>query len=227
MLKAWSPFYILTAVITVWSLPAFKALFAVGGPLNWTTILVKMPFLHQQIVKLPPIAQTETPIDAIFKIDVISATGTAILIAVMLTGLFSRHITLKEGAACLNAAVKELWVPVLTICFVMGFANLANFAGLSSAIGLALAKTGDLFPLVSPVLGWIGVFITGSVVSNNALFGNLQAVTASQIGSQAGLLIGANTTGGVMAKLISPQSIAIATAAVGETGKESELFQKQ
>ncbi|MEK5307360.1 L-lactate permease [Bacillus sp. FSL M8-0326] len=226
VLKAWSPFYILTAVITVWSLPAFKALFAEGGPLNWTTILVKMPFLHQQIVKLPPIAQTETPIDAIFKIDVISATGTAILIAVMLTGLFSRHITLKEGAACLNAAVKELWVPVLTICFVMGFANLANFAGLSSAIGLALSKTGDLFPLVSPVLGWIGVFITGSVVSNNALFGNLQAVTASQIGSQAGLLIGANTTGGVMAKLISPQSIAIATAAVGETGKESELFQK-
>ncbi|WP_224925934.1 L-lactate permease [Bacillus pumilus] len=226
VLKAWSPFYILTAVITVWSLPAFKALFAVGGPLNWTTILVKMPFLHQQIVKLPPIAQTATPIDAIFKIDVISATGTAILIAVMLTGLFSRHITLKEGAVCLKASVKELWVPVLTICFVMGFANLANFAGLSSAIGLALAKTGDLFPLVSPVLGWIGVFITGSVVSNNALFGNLQAVTASQIGSQAGLLIGANTTGGVMAKLISPQSIAIATAAVGETGKESELFQK-
>ncbi|MEW6980361.1 L-lactate permease [Bacillus pumilus] len=226
VLKAWSPFYILTAVITVWSLPAFKALFAVGGPLNWTTILVKMPFLHQEIVKLPPIAQTETPIDAIFKIDVISATGTAIFIAVMLTGLLSKHIKLTEGAACLKAAVKELWVPVLTICFVMGFAGLANFAGLSSAIGLALAKTGDLFPLVSPVLGWIGVFITGSVVSNNALFGNLQAVTASQIGSQAGLLIGANTTGGVMAKLISPQSIAIATAAVGETGKESELFQK-
>ncbi|QGX67187.1 L-lactate permease [Bacillus sp. ms-22] len=226
VLKAWSPFYILTAVITVWSLPAFKALFAEGGPLNWTTILVKMPFLHQQIVKLPPIAQTDTPLDAIFKIDVISATGTAILIAVMLTGLFSRQIKLTEGAACLQAAVKELWIPVLTICFIMGFANLANFAGLSSAIGLALAKTGDLFPLVSPMLGWIGVFITGSVVSNNALFGNLQAVTASQIGSQAGLLIGANTTGGVMAKLISPQSIAIATAAVGETGKESELFKK-
>ncbi|WP_226569522.1 L-lactate permease [Bacillus stratosphericus] len=226
VMKAWSPFYILTAVITVWSLPAFKALFAEGGPLNWTTILVKVPFLHQQIVKLPPIAQTETPIDAIFKMDVVSATGTAIFIAVILTGLFSRTIKLKEGAACLKAAVKELWVPVLTICFVMGFAGLSNFAGLSSAIGLALAKTGDLFPLVSPVLGWIGVFITGSVVSNNALFGNLQAVTASQIGSQVGLLIGANTTGGVMAKLISPQSIAIATAAVGETGKESELFQK-
>ncbi|MEI4791214.1 L-lactate permease [Bacillus sp. FJAT-53060] len=226
VMKAWSPFYILTAVITVWSLPAFKALFAEGGPLNWTTILVKVPFLHQQIVKLPPIAQTETPIDAIFKMDVVSATGTAIFIAVILTGLFSRTIKLKEGAVCLKAAVKELWVPVLTICFVMGFAGLSNFAGLSSAIGLALAKTGDLFPLVSPVLGWIGVFITGSVVSNNALFGNLQAVTASQIGSQVGLLIGANTTGGVMAKLISPQSIAIATAAVGETGKESELFQK-
>jgi lactate permease len=106
----------------------------------------------------------------------------------------------------------------------MGFANLANFAGLSSSIGLALAKTGDIFPLLSPVLGWIGVFITGSVVSNNALFGNLQVVTGAQIGTSSSLLLAANTSGGVMAKLISPQSIAIATAAVKETGQESKLL---
>lgn len=108
----------------------------------------------------------------------------------------------------------------------MGFANLSNFAGLSSTIGLALSKTGDLFPLFSPILGWLGVFITGSVVSNNALFGHLQVVTAEQITANPALLLAANTAGGVMAKLISPQSIAIATAAVKQTGKESTLFQK-
>lgn len=98
--------------------------------------------------------------------------------------------------------------------------------GLSSSIGLALAKTGDLFPFVSPVLGWIGVFITGSVVSNNALFGHLQVVTGAQIGAGSDLLLAANTAGGVMAKLVSPQSIAIAAAAVGQTGKESKLFKR-
>ncbi|MFB8733077.1 L-lactate permease [Bacillus sp. SL00103] len=93
-------------MITVWSLPAFKALFVCEGPLNWTTILVKMPFLHQQIVKLPPIAQTATPIDAIFKIDVISATGGHSDCSDV-TGLFSRHITLKRRHACLKASVKS------------------------------------------------------------------------------------------------------------------------
>lgn len=224
IVKAWSPFYILTAVITVWSLPAFKALFVEGGMLYKTTVLVKAPLLHQQVLKAPPIAPTETALDAILKLDFISATGTAILIAVMLTGMFSSTITLKQGLGSLRETTKELWIPILTISFVMGFASIANLAGLSSTIGLALAKTGDLFPLFSPILGWIGVFITGSVVSNNALFGHLQVVTGTQIGTNSTLLLAANTAGGVMAKLISPQSIAIATAAVKETGQESTLF---
>ncbi|MBN8235173.1 L-lactate permease [Halobacillus kuroshimensis] len=224
IVKAWSPFYILTAVITIWSLPAFKALFNDGGLLAGTTRLVSIPYLHQQIQKAPPIAPETTALDAIFKLDFISATGTAILVAVLLTGWFSSAITLPEGMKNLKATIQELWIPILTICFVMGFANLSNFAGLSSTIGLALSKTGSLFPLVSPVLGWIGVFITGSVVSNNALFGHLQAVTADQITANPALLLAANTAGGVMAKLISPQSIAIATAAVKQTGQESTLF---
>ncbi|MEW9502837.1 L-lactate permease [Jeotgalibacillus marinus] len=224
IVKAWSPFYILTAVVTVWSLPAFKALFDEGGLLFKTTILVKAPFLHQQVLKAPPIAPAETALDAILKLDFVSATGTAILIAVMLTGMFSSTITLKQGLNSLRETTKELWIPVMTISFVMGFASIANLAGLSSTIGLALAKTGDLFPLVSPILGWLGVFITGSVVSNNALFGHLQVVTGTQIGTNSTILLAANTAGGVMAKIISPQSIAIATAAVKATGQESTLF---
>jgi lactate permease len=222
--KAWSPFYILTIVIALWSAPFFKQLFAVDGPLAGWIAYVKMPFLHQEVVKIAPIAVTNTPMDAILKLDLVSATGTAILAAVILTSLFSRNINWKCAASGLQEAAKELWIPVLTICFIMAFANLSNYAGLSAAIGLALAKTGSLFPLFSPILGWIGVFITGSVVSNNALFGTLQVVTGSQIGTSSALLLSANTAGGVMAKLISPQSIAIATAAVKKTGNESALF---
>ncbi|PAD35840.1 lactate permease LctP family transporter [Terribacillus saccharophilus] len=222
--KAWSPFYILTIVIAFWSAPFFKNLFAPEAPLAGWIAYLKMPFLHQEVVKIAPIAVTDTPMDAILKLDFVSATGTAILVAVILTSLFSRNINLKCAASGLQEAAKELWIPVLTICFIMAFANLSNYAGLSASIGLALAKTGSLFPLFSPILGWIGVFITGSVVSNNALFGTLQVVTGSQIGTSSALLLSANTAGGVMAKLISPQSIAIATAAVKETGNESALF---
>ncbi|PAE15938.1 L-lactate permease [Virgibacillus sp. 7505] len=224
VVKAWSPFYILTIVIAFWSAPFFKNLFAPEGPLAGWIAYLKMPFLHQEVVKIAPIAVTDTPMDAILKLDFVSATGTAILVAVILTSLFSRNINWKCAASGLQEAAKELWIPVLTICFIMAFANLSNYAGLSASIGLALAKTGSLFPLFSPILGWIGVFITGSVVSNNALFGTLQVVTGSQIGTSSALLLSANTAGGVMAKLISPQSIAIATAAVKETGNESALF---
>ncbi|MGI8313773.1 L-lactate permease [Halobacillus mangrovi] len=224
IIKAWSPFYILTATITVWSLPGFKALFNEGGLLGKTTAFIPIPFLHQEIQKAPPIAPDTVALDALFKLDLISATGTAILVAVLLTGMFSSAITLPQGMDSLKLTIQDLWIPVLTICFVMGFANLSNFAGLSSSIGLALAKTGNLFPLFSPILGWLGVFITGSVVSNNALFGHLQVVTGNQIMANPALLLAANTAGGVMAKLISPQSIAIATAAVKQTGQESTLF---
>lgn len=224
IISAWSPFYILTGMIAIWSLPAFKALFAEGGILQKTTMLLPIPGLNGQVVKVPPIAGAEQPLAAIFKLDFISATGTAILIAVLITVSLSKNMNVKQGFKGLGDTLKELKIPIITICLIMGFANLANYAGLSSSIGLALAKTGDMFPLLSPVLGWIGVFITGSVVSSNALFGNLQVVTGAQIGTSSSLLLAANTSGGVMAKLISPQSIAIATASVNQTGQESTLL---
>lgn len=110
------------------------------------------------------------------------------------------------------------------ICLIMGVAYIANFSGASSTIGLALAETGSIFPLLSPAIGWLGVFITGSVVNNNTLFAHLQSVTALQIGTSQALLVAANTSGGVMAKLISPQSIAIAAAAVDQVGAESSIM---
>ena len=110
------------------------------------------------------------------------------------------------------------------ISLIMAVAYIANFSGASSSIGLGLAQTGRIFPLIAPVIGWFGVFITGSVVNSNTLFAHLQSVTATQIGTNQALLVAANTSGGVMAKLISPQSIAIAAAAVGQVGRESDIM---
>ena len=115
-------------------------------------------------------------------------------------------------------------MPIYSIGMVLAFAFIANYSGLSATLALALAHTGDAFPFFSPFLGWLGVFLTGSDTSSNALFSALQATTAQQIGVSDVLLVAANTTGGVTGKMISPQSIAIACAAVGLAGKESDLF---
>ncbi|WP_027348693.1 L-lactate permease [Halotalea alkalilenta] len=224
VIRAWSPFYILTAVILAWSLPAFKALFAAGGPLAFTTIPFAMPALHLQIEELPPIATAARALPAMWNLNLISASGTAILISALLTTAFSSSITLRQSAGQLRQAFLELWKPLTMICLIMAVAYIANFSGASSTMGLALAESGQVFPLFSPVIGWLGVFITGSVVNNNTLFAHLQAVTAQQIGTSQALLVAANTSGGVMAKLISPQSIAIAAAAVNQVGKESEIM---
>ncbi|MFB7155769.1 MULTISPECIES: lactate permease LctP family transporter [unclassified Lysinibacillus] len=225
ILVAWSPFYILTGVIAVWSLPAFKQLFVDGGALDFTTVALKIPGLHDQIMRIPPIVTEANSIPAILNINFVSATGTAILLAIILTSVLFPALNIKQTVHLLGDTIKELWLPIFTIVLVMAFANLSDFSGLSTSLGLALAKTGEFFPFVSPVLGWIGVFLTGSVVNNNALFGSLQVVTGTQISISPSLLMAANTAGGSVAKLISPQSIAIAAAAVNQTGNESKIFQ--
>lgn len=225
ILVAWSPFYLLTGVIAIWSFPTFKNLFVDGGALNFTTIALKIPGLHDEIIRTPPIVTEASTMPAILHLNFVSATGTAILLAIILTSLLFPALNLKQTVNLLGDTIQELWLPIFTIVLVMAFANLSDFSGLSTSLGLALAKTGDFFPFVSPVLGWIGVFLTGSVVNNNALFGSLQVVTGTQIGISPGLLMAANTAGGSVAKLISPQSIAIAAAAVKQTGNESKIFQ--
>lgn len=126
--------------------------------------------------------------------------------------------------ATLGETVRELVIPIYSIGMVLAFAFVANYSGLSATLALALAHTGQAFVFFSPFLGWIGVFLTGSDTSANALFGALQATTANQLGLSPVLTVAANTTGGVTGKMISPQSIAIACAAVGLAGKESDLF---
>ncbi|MDC2943870.1 L-lactate permease [Bacillus thuringiensis] len=223
VVKAWSPFIVLTVMVVIWSQSFFKALFAPGGALESLVFKFEIPGLHNLVMKAEPIVNKPTPYEAILKFDVLSATGTAILIACLISMLILK-MSVKDAAVTFKETLSELKMPILSIGFVLGFAFIANYSGLSSTLALALAGTGGLFPFFSPFLGWMGVFLTGSDTSANALFSNLQAITAQQVGVSEVLLVAANTTGGVTGKMISPQSIAIACAAVGLAGKESDLF---
>ncbi|WP_171057688.1 L-lactate permease [Acinetobacter sp. P8-3-8] len=221
--KAWSPFAILTAMVTIWSVKPFKDLFTKDGALHDMVISIKVPYLHQLVQKMPPVVPEIKDYDAIYKFDWFSATGTAILIAAIITIIFLK-MKPKEAVITFGETVNELKIPIYSIGMVLAFAFIANYSGMSATLALALAHTGQAFTFFSPFLGWLGVFLTGSDTSANALFGALQATTAQQIGVPEVLLVAANTSGGVTGKMISPQSIAIACAAVGLVGKESDLF---
>ena len=222
-IRAWAPFGILTAIVTVWSLQPFKALFAAKGPLAGTILKFKVPALDQLVMKTAPIVATPKAYEAVLKIDLLSAVGTAILVTALISMLLLR-VKPRDALATFGETVMELRRPMLSIGLVLSFAFVANYSGMSSTLALLLAGTGAAFPFFSPVLGWLGVFLTGSDTSSNALFCSLQHTTAHQIGVSDTLLVAANTTGGVTGKMISPQSIAVACAATGLVGRESELF---
>ena len=219
ILVAWSPFYILTAFILVWSIPAFKALFAEGGPLAWAVFKFPIPGLTGQVTTAvgDPVTQT-------WDFTPLNATGTAIFLAAIVAFLFMPKLNTRDLWTELGRTVRDLSQAIVLIALILVLANVANYSGGSATIGAALAAIGPLFPLVAPIIGWFGVFITGSVVNNNTLFAQLQVTTAKAIGVQPTVLIAANTAGGATGKVISPQSIAIAAGAVGLSGRESEIL---
>jgi len=223
IIKAWSPFLILTAVVTVWSLKGFKDLFVKGGDLNFTVLSFPISTLDKLVQKGTPIVTKVTAMPAVYDLNLISATGTAILLSALISMVILRMNPLT-GLKTFGETLRELIRPIYTIGLVLAFAFVANYSGLSSTLALLLAGTGAAFPFFSPILGWLGVFLTGSDTSSNALFCSLQATTAQQVGVSDTLLVSANTTGGVTGKMISPQSIAVACAATGLVGNESNLF---
>lgn len=230
VLKAWSPFLILTAIISIWGIPVVKQaltghyegsnLFLTG--LNSIgqvfTFIPNVPLLNNKVINVAGDA-----VPAFYKLEFLGAAGTAVLIAAIITKFIFR-ISWKDWLLTFTETLNELKFPIITIASVVGYAYVTNASGMSTAMGMVLAKTGFLFPFFSPILGWLGVFITGSDTSSNLLFGNMQQVTANSIGMDPVLAVSANSSGGVTGKMISPQSIAVACAAVGLAGKESELF---
>ncbi|MBU8877585.1 lactate permease LctP family transporter [Bacillus sp. FJAT-29790] len=228
--KAWSPFLILTGIISLWGIPAVKKaligqyegpnviLNSINNIGSSLTFLPEVPGLHNKIIN----AAGDT-VGAIFKLEILGAAGTAILISAFISK-FIVKISWKNFAITFGETLNELKYPIITIGAVVGFAYVTNSSGMSTTLGMSLAKTGMLFPFFSPLLGWLGVFITGSDTSANLLFGALQKITATSVGMDPVLAIAANSSGGVTGKMISPQSIAVACAAVGLAGKEADLF---
>ncbi|TGE37739.1 L-lactate permease [Desulfosporosinus fructosivorans] len=221
IIKAWSPFAILTLIVGIWGTNTFKNF--VGKSLEWFVNVPHWPGLDGLVMKTMPIVKTPTVYAASYKWEFFAAAGTAILITALISMLILK-ISPSKGVKVFGTTCKTLMFPVITISSVLGFAYLANYSGLSYTLGLLFSQTGQLFPFFSPVLGWLGVFLTGSDTSANALFGKLQQVTAEQVGVNPVLTIAANSSGGVVGKMISPQSIAVAAAATGLVGKESDLF---
>jgi lactate permease len=214
ILKAWSPFIVLTIMIIAWGLQPVK------DALNSTGFLkLNIPFLHNVIRS----DDGTRFIPQTFIFNYMSASGTAIIISSIISIII---FGMRPGDAIklFWSTLKQLKFPAITIASIMGFAYITNNSGMSISMAKALAGTGILFPFFAPLLGWLGVFITGSDTSSNALFGKLQSTTAHTLGVDPVVTVAANATGGVSGKMISPQSIAIGAASVGLVGRESDLF---
>ena len=232
VVRAWTPFILLTLFVTLLNTGFFKQLIQAANPKTGQTagalnsLIFNFPYyIDGAVARVAPIVKQPTPIKAVFSFAPFTSTTTAILLAAILTIIIFR-VNSRIVISTIRETAVELWGPILTICSVLAFAYISTYSGMSSTLGLAFANTGKIFPLFSPILGWIGVFLTGSVVNSGSLFAGLQSVTASQIGIDPSLLVAANIMGGAIAKMISPQSIAVAAAAVGLVNKDSEIFSK-
>src|SRR5689334_8858634 len=229
---AWMPYLLLVVFVLAWGEPSVKAVldrFSDGffpSFLPHATALngINVPGLHNLITRVPPVTPAPAPYAAVFAWNWLTASGTACLFAAILTSAFL-GVGPTKFLGAYKATFIQLQKPMLTIASMLGLAYLMNYSGMTSTLGLALAATGSAFPFFSAVLGWLGVFLTGSDTSSNALFGNLQVVTANATGLSPVLMASVNTAAGVMGKMISVQSIAVAVAATQMTrDDESRLF---
>jgi lactate permease len=233
---AWVPYLMLVIFVLLWGEASIKPrINAIGDSLlpgslptvpasGLVAARLMVPGLHNMIERIPPVVPQPAPYAALFELNWLSASGTSCLFAIIATALVLR-VRPRRLAKIYVDTFKQLKLAMLTIAFMLALAYLMNYSGMTSTLGLAMATTGFAFPFFSAVLGWLGVFLTGSDTSANALFGNLQVVTANALGLNPVLTASVNSAAGVMGKMISLQSIAVAVAATGMTAAdESRLF---
>jgi lactate permease len=233
---AWLPYLVLVVFVLLWgeSDIKFKINHFADGliPSSLPTVpetarnalRLMVPGLHNQIVQIPPVVPKPAPYAALYELNWLSASGTACLLATLATALLLR-VKPSKVVGVYVATFKQLSLAMVTIASMLALAYVMNYSGMTSTLGLAMAASGSAFPFFSAVVGWMGVFLTGSDTSANALFGNLQVVTANALGLNPILTASVNSAAGVMGKMISIQSIAVAVAATGMTAAdESRLF---
>ena len=207
--RAWVPWVFLTVFVFVWGLPSVKM--ALNGVLSPS---FEVPGLHKVVMKVPPVVAHPEPEAAVFALNLLSATGTALLLA----GLCAGTVLGVGPVRLLRIYGETLWslrISLLTIALMLALGFITRYSGTDTTMGLAMAATGAWFPFFSPLIGWLGVALTGSDTSSNVLFGNLQQVTAQQLGLSPVLMAASNSSGGVMGKMIDAQSIVVASVATG------------
>lgn len=218
VLLAWAPFICLVVLVLLWGYAPFKAhLTAHDLAINW-------PGLHNLVQRVPPVVEKAGGYGAVYNFQWLSASGTACLFAAIL-GALVIGLPPKKFAKAFMDTCRQLVLAEMTLAAVLGLAFVMNYSGATGTLGLAFAATGAAFPLFSSVLGALGVFLTGSDTSANALFGTLQEVTANKLGMNPVLMAAGNSAGGVMGKMISLTSIAVAAAATSmKREDEGRLF---
>jgi len=218
VILAWMPYVWLVVFVSLWGLTGVKAI------LNHATFVFPWPGLHELVLRMPPITTAASKYGATYTLNLLSASGTSCLFAVFASAAVLR-VSPGKLAHCIWTTARQLALPMLTIATVVGLAFLMNYCGATATLGLAFAATGAMFPFFSSLLGWLGVFLTGSDTSANALFGTLQVITADRLSLNPALMAAANSSGGVMGKMISLTSVAVAAAATGiKREEEGRLF---
>jgi lactate permease len=220
---AWLPFFILSIIVLLWGLPTVKGAmnryttpaFARGG---W-----EFPILHNHVLRAQPVVAKPTPEAARYDFNWLSATGSGCFLAALLSG-FILGLSPVRLLRIFGRTVYRMRFAILAISFMLGLAYTTRYSGLDAVLGLAFTRTGVFYPFFGTFLGWLGVALTGSDTSSNALFGSLQHITAQQLHLDPVLMCAANSAGGVMGKMVDAQSICVATAATNQVGTEGEIF---
>lgn len=218
VIKAWTPWVILTVFVFIWGLPVVK---------NFLNTLFSPKFaiegLHKLIEKMPPVVPTPTTEGAEYVLNLLSATGSGILLAAVVGGL-----TMGYGIpALLKAYGKTIWLvkySLITIVLMLALGTLTRYSGLDTTLGLAFAATGVFYPFFGTLMGWLGVALTGSDTASNVLFGGMQKVASEQLGLSPNLMGAANSSGGVMGKMIDAQSIVVASTATRWFNHEGDIL---
>jgi lactate permease len=217
VLKAWSPFLLASALILCTGLPS------VSRHLTFAAFKIPVPGLHNAVLRMPPVAPVPSPESAISDLNMLALPGTAVLIGAAVAGLLL-GLSPRRLAQLLGRTTLRLVPSLLAISFMVGLAYATRYAGMDTVLGLSLTHTGRAYPFFGTLLGWLGVALTGTDAGSNALFGNLQKVTALQLGISPILMAAANSCGGVMGKMIDAQSIVVAATATNQNGKEASIF---
>jgi len=229
IVKAWMPWVFLSLFVFAWGTPQVKT-FLNGGTKTapnflsgYTVKNFEIPLLHKNVIKVPPVVAKPSAEAAVWTFNWLSLTGTSLLLAGICSGLLVGFGPM-ELLKIFGKTVNRVKISLLTIAAMLGLGFVSKSAGLDATMGLAFASTGALFPFFSAMLGWLGVALTGSDTSANVLFGGLQKITAQQLGLNPILTAAANTTGGVMGKMIDAQSLVVASVATNQQGEEGTIL---